>query len=77
MRTFSVAGLLGCCLSVLAQNGAAGAPKRPNVVIVITDGFTPWPTQAPPRTRVVVALVGSGAPIPPHWATVVQVEDED
>lgn len=58
-------------------DAAVNLRPRPHVVIVITDGFTPWPTQAPPRTRVVVALVGSGAPIPPHWATVVQVEDED
>jgi predicted metal-dependent peptidase len=50
---------------------------RPHVVIVITDGFTPWPSAPPPRCRLVVALVGSGAPTPPAWATVVRVEDEN
>jgi len=34
----------------------AGKPK-PHVVVVLTDGYTPWPTSEPKGTRVVVGLL--------------------
>lgn len=49
---------------------------RPQVVVVVTDGFTPWPDQ-PPAAQVVVALldtdVGVAPPTPPSWAHTVLV----
>lgn len=50
---------------------AAGALKPiPDFTIVITDGFTPWPAEAPPRQRVIVVLVGDGAG--PPWARTIK-----
>lgn len=55
---------------------AAGALRpRPQLVVVLTDGHTPWPARAPAGTRVVVALLERGAPPPPAWATVVRAHD--
>ena len=50
---------------------------RPDVVVVITDGFTPWPEQAPKGARVVVGLLEQGAygrdwPVP-GWARAVGI----
>ncbi len=50
---------------------AAALRPRPQLLVVLTDGRTPWP-EAPPRgVRVVVALLEDGPP-PPAWATVVR-----
>ncbi len=46
---------------------------RPDVVVVLTDGQTPWPTAAPDRVRVIVGLMGQGGRSP-EWATTVTVE---
>jgi len=48
---------------------------RPQAVIVLTDGHTPWPDQPPRNTHVVVGLVGDGSA--PPWATTVRIEEED
>lgn len=45
---------------------------RPQVVVVITDGYTPWPERPPGRARVIVALVGDGES--PSWAKTIKVE---
>jgi predicted metal-dependent peptidase len=39
----------------------AGRP-RPNVVVVLTDGFTPWPATGPKGTKVVIGLLSAGSP---------------
>lgn len=48
---------------------------RPSLVVVLTDGFTPWP-ERPPPARVVVGLLSEpGAPPPavPEWARAVVI----
>lgn len=48
---------------------------RPDVVVVLTDGYTPWPDRAP-AARVVVGLIGpAAAPAGsvPGWATTVAI----
>ncbi|MET9605931.1 VWA-like domain-containing protein [Streptomyces sp. NPDC006512] len=66
--------------------GALRARPRPDVVVVLTDGQTPWPSQRPP-CRTVVGLFarqrGNGSldeqnpdyvpDTPPEWARVVQI----
>ncbi|WP_114905822.1 DUF2201 family putative metallopeptidase [Ornithinimicrobium murale] len=55
--------------------GIAAAQKHrssPDVIVVLTDGFTPWPDSPTPQ-RVIAALIGEGAPTPPAWITTVQV----
>ncbi|WP_043636697.1 vWA domain-containing protein [Nonomuraea candida] len=53
--------------------GAALAlPERPGVVIVLTDGHTPWP-EAPSSSRLIAALIGADPPAPPAWVEAVRV----
>ena len=59
---------------------AAAASPRPDVIVVLTDGGTPWPT-APPGCRVVAGIFGSRprfredrewtGPAAPAWAETV------
>jgi predicted metal-dependent peptidase len=56
---------------------------RPSVVVVLTDGFTPWPSRAPRGAKVIVGLLEGGGPgigmhggpIPPAWAKVVRITE--
>ena len=55
---------------------------RPSIVVVLTDGFTPWPIDAPRGAKVIVGLIqaaGGGffphQPVPPPWAKVVRIAD--
>ena len=59
---------------------AAGALRpRPTVVIVLTDGFTPWPEEPPRGIRVIVVLLTGGprarAWSPPDWARTVVIDE--
>ncbi|WP_211329053.1 hypothetical protein [Thermomonospora umbrina] len=51
---------------------ALASPDRPQVVIVLTDGFTPWPEQSP-SCRLIAALIGDTPPDPPGWIETVRV----
>ncbi len=57
---------------------AAALDHRPSpqLVVVVTDGYTPWPLDAP-NAHVVVALLETDEPVPPpdppDWAVVVSV----
>ena len=54
---------------------AAGLRPRLDVVIVITDGATPWPDSPPPfRCIVVLTRTGSEAQVP-SWAKTILVND--
>jgi predicted metal-dependent peptidase len=48
---------------------------RPSVVVVLTDGFTPWPGDGPKGARVVVGLIGDGDWPVPRWARLVRIEE--
>ena len=55
---------------------AVALRPRPSIVIVLTDGFTPWPAQPPRAVRVVIGLLGQpGLPLPPTptWARTVTI----
>jgi predicted metal-dependent peptidase len=54
-------------------SAAARLRPRPAVTVVLTDGYTPWPAQAPRGMRVVIGLLGERAPDPPDWARAVRV----
>lgn len=57
-------------------DAAAARRPTPDVIVVLTDGYTPWPEQAPPGVRVVIGLIQSypePAPATPPWATEVVI----
>jgi predicted metal-dependent peptidase len=48
---------------------------RPDVIVVLTDGWTPWPEQPPPGSAVIAGLLGRDRrelPPTPDWATRVE-----
>ncbi|NBX48091.1 MAG: hypothetical protein EBT22_13120 [Chloroflexi bacterium] len=57
--------------------GASTLTPRPDVVIVLTDGYTPWPSTPPHGMRVVIGLVcrHGNPPETPSWARLVIIQD--
>ncbi|RKT02775.1 putative metal-dependent peptidase [Streptomyces sp. 3211.6] len=55
---------------------ALDVPDRPDIVVVLTDGLTPWPEGALP-CRVIAALIGPDAPQPPDGVETVRVTPLD
>ena len=55
---------------------AADTRPTPQVIVVLTDGFTPWPS-APPRASVVIGVLatddGIAVPPTPQWARTVHI----
>jgi predicted metal-dependent peptidase len=59
--------------------GVAAAAKmrpRPSVIVVLTDGYTPWPARPPAGIRVVVGLLADRGAVarPPAWARTVVID---
>jgi predicted metal-dependent peptidase len=58
---------------------AAALRPRPSVIIVLTDGYTPWPARPPRDARVIVGLLddgGFGAEWPtPRWAKTIVIDE--
>ena len=52
---------------------ALAVPEPPHFVIVLTDGYTPWPERALARTRIIAGLVGPDAPRPPSWIEAITI----
>jgi predicted metal-dependent peptidase len=48
---------------------------RPAVTVVLTDGYTPWPSAAPKGMRVIAALLGPDARDAPSWVRSVRVTE--
>ncbi|MGH2331786.1 vWA domain-containing protein [Thermoanaerobacter mathranii] len=47
---------------------------RPDICIVLTDGYTPWPDTAPRGMKVIVGLINSEAKDVPPWAKMVNIK---
>ncbi len=56
---------------------AAALRPRPSIIVVLTDGYTPWPDGAPRASKVVVGLLGDEAPDAPDWARAIRVPNVD
>jgi hypothetical protein len=54
--------------------GARQLRPPPSVVVVLTDGFTPWPAEPPKGVKVVVGMLREGGPSAPSWARVIQID---
>jgi predicted metal-dependent peptidase len=52
---------------------AAALRPKPAVIVVLTDGYTPWPDGPPRGSKVVVGLLGDDAPEAPDWARGIRV----
>jgi predicted metal-dependent peptidase len=48
---------------------------RPDLVIVLTDGHTPWPAEPPGKAKVLVGLMDRTGHVP-DWATTVAIDPE-
>lgn len=55
----------------MSRGLAEAEAARPAVIVVVTDGLTPWPDRKP-KARVVVVLTGPGSA--PSWARTIRVE---
>jgi len=73
-RQVELVGGGGTNMAAGIEAAASGRP-RPGVVVVLTDGYTPWPLSPPKGVRVVVGLVGPAPPAPPPWARAVRIDD--
>nr|WP_198151949.1 VWA-like domain-containing protein [Kibdelosporangium sp. MJ126-NF4]CEL21806.1 FIG01125283: hypothetical protein [Kibdelosporangium sp. MJ126-NF4]CTQ92586.1 FIG01125283: hypothetical protein [Kibdelosporangium sp. MJ126-NF4] len=51
---------------------ALAMPDRPQVIIVLTDGYTPWPDENP-ACRLIAGIVGEGKTPPPSWIETVHI----
>jgi predicted metal-dependent peptidase len=51
---------------------AEASRPRPDVIVVLSDGYTPWP-ERPGAARLVVAIIGAAESATPTWATTVLV----
>jgi len=49
---------------------------RPDIIVVLTDGFTPWPP-TPPNAKVIVVICPHGADVGtvPPWAKTIKIEE--
>jgi predicted metal-dependent peptidase len=52
---------------------------RPQIVVVLTDGWSPWPDEAPPRVTTIVGLLPDigEPPAPPAWARTIRIPAPD
>ncbi|MEU6077894.1 VWA-like domain-containing protein [Micromonospora sp. NPDC047074] len=53
----------------------AALADRPHIVVVLTDGLTPWPATPPGSARVIAGLIGADGSPPPSWITSVTIDD--
>ena len=55
---------------------AASLKERPDYLVILTDGYTPWPQLPPRHMKVIIGLIGTyKASIDscPSWATVIDI----
>ncbi|MBA9004961.1 vWA domain-containing protein [Thermomonospora cellulosilytica] len=60
----------------VAITAALAMPERPQILVVLTDGYTPWPAESP-SCRIVAALIGQDPPDPPSWMETVRIPTAD
>lgn len=54
---------------------ASATRPRPDLIVILTDGYTPWPATPPPGSAVICAILGREGydfPPTPAWATRVE-----
>jgi Mg-chelatase subunit ChlD len=64
-------GLTSIYDAVAASMMRTRTPDRHELIVVFTDGYTPWPSEPPPSAAVIAAILGrNGHTLPPtpQWA---------
>jgi hypothetical protein len=57
-------------------DAAAALRPRPDLIVVLTDGWTPWPERRPAGSTVIVGLIGAEATetdAVPAWAQTIRI----
>ncbi len=59
----------------IGMDKAMSSKEKPHLLVILTDGFTPWPSDAP-KAKVIIALIGSSTDVSscPSYAKVVKVD---
>ena len=65
----------GTDLRVGIENAIKLAP-RPELIIVVTDGGTPWPDERVQGVEMFALLIGDNPPQPPDWINCVSANVE-
>ncbi len=71
-RQIELVGGGGTDMGAGIEAAVRGRP-RPDLIVVLTDGYTPWPASAPRGTKVVVGLLDGGSA--PEWARAVRIDE--
>ena len=77
LTTLELNGGGGTDMGVALQEFDKNRNKRPDIVIVFTDGYTPWPSEKP-SFDTIVGLLSNGDEHcgVPEWAKVIKICDE-
>jgi len=51
---------------------ARAVPDPPQIIVVLTDGYTPWPAE-PTGCRLIAGLVGPDPTLPPSWIEAIHI----
>jgi predicted metal-dependent peptidase len=58
-------------------SAATDLRPRPHIIVVLTDGYTPWPDHPPAGIHVIIGVITADArfspPPPPEWATTLTI----
>ena len=57
---------------------ATAAETKPDAIVVITDGWTPWPSTIPPGARNVIAVLTDNHSIKhvPNWIQTIDISED-
>ncbi|GAA2625910.1 VWA-like domain-containing protein [Dactylosporangium fulvum] len=53
---------------------ARAVPDPPQIIVVLTDGATPWPAE-PTGCRLIAGLIGEHPTMPPNWVEAIHITD--
>ncbi|AIS52670.1 von willebrand factor type A [Thermoanaerobacter kivui] len=54
---------------------AAKLKPRPNICVVLTDGYTSWPDNPPPKMKIIIGLINNEDVEVPRWAKKVVIKE--